>query len=60
MNNTKEFEQLYAGSESVSARTEAVAEFPRERVADKIALLQIPTMEEQVESELGNVDVSPR
>lgn len=48
VNNTKEFMELYAGKESVSARIEAVADYPMAGVANKLRLLRIPTMEDQV------------
>jgi len=47
-NNTKEFQVSYAGKESVSARIESVSDVDHTKVAEKLTLLNIPTMEEQI------------
>ena len=48
MNNTKEFMINYAGKESVGARIESVTDQSAYAIHEKIRLLNVPTMTEQV------------
>ena len=47
-NNTKEFTIDYAGKDAVVSRIESVTDVPAGIINDRMKLLQIPTLSEQV------------